>query len=99
VVHAKTAVVDQSWITVGSYNLNQLSALGSIELNIDVFDKTMAHELHHRLKFLMQDQSEELSARQVKNLSFSHRLKNALAYRLINWGTALLVYFIKDEEE
>jgi cardiolipin synthase len=38
VLHAKLAMVDDEWMTVGSFNLNQLSTYGSIELNLDVLD-------------------------------------------------------------
>ncbi len=38
VMHAKLAMVDDEWMTVGSFNLNQLSTYGSIELNLDVLD-------------------------------------------------------------
>ena len=36
VLHAKIAACDSEWMTVGSYNLNNLSAYASIELNLDV---------------------------------------------------------------
>jgi len=36
VLHGKIAVCDDQWMTVGSYNVNNLSAYASIELNLDV---------------------------------------------------------------
>ena len=36
VLHAKVAVCDGEWATVGSYNINKISAYASIELNLDV---------------------------------------------------------------
>lgn len=36
VLHAKLAVADEEWFTVGSYNVNNISAYASIELNLDV---------------------------------------------------------------
>ena len=36
ILHAKVAVCDSEWITIGSYNLNNISAYASIELNLDV---------------------------------------------------------------
>jgi cardiolipin synthase A/B len=36
VLHAKVAVCDNEWLTIGSYNINDISAYASIELNMDV---------------------------------------------------------------
>jgi len=42
VLHGKLAVCDDSWLTIGSYNINDLSAYASIELNIDVKDSKIS---------------------------------------------------------
>jgi cardiolipin synthase A/B len=39
VLHAKFAIADNTWCTVGSYNLNALSDYGSLEANIEGCDK------------------------------------------------------------
>lgn len=36
VLHGKAAVVDQHWTTIGSFNLNNLSSYGSIEMNVEI---------------------------------------------------------------
>lgn len=46
VLHAKIAFVDQHWVTLGSYNLNQLSDVGSLEVNIAFEDQKMVTELY-----------------------------------------------------
>ena len=42
VLHAKIAVCDNSWVTLGSYNINNISAYASIELNTDVMNADFA---------------------------------------------------------
>jgi cardiolipin synthase len=42
VLHAKIAVCDGKWFTVGSYNINNISTYASIELNLDVDNADMA---------------------------------------------------------
>ena len=42
ILHGKLAVCDERWVTIGSYNLNDISAYASIELNIDVYDGEFA---------------------------------------------------------
>lgn len=44
VLHGKIAVCDGEWLTVGSYNINNISAYASIELNLDVRDAVLASE-------------------------------------------------------
>jgi cardiolipin synthase len=36
VLHGKTAVIDEYWTTIGSFNLNNLSSYGSIEMNVEI---------------------------------------------------------------
>lgn len=42
VLHGKIAVCDSQWMTIGSYNVNNLSAYASIELNINVRNPVFA---------------------------------------------------------
>lgn len=44
-LHAKTAVVDDDWSTVGSYNLNWRSLFHNLECNIFVSDAAVAAEM------------------------------------------------------
>jgi cardiolipin synthase A/B len=39
VLHAKLAIADGEWLTLGSYNVNNLSAYASIEINVDIQNK------------------------------------------------------------
>jgi len=50
VLHGKVAVYDSSWATIGSYNLNIISAYASIELNIDVNQAEFAKMLQSTLE-------------------------------------------------
>ena len=46
VLHGKMGMCDGEWATVGSYNLNNISAFASIELNLDVKDKALVMKLN-----------------------------------------------------
>lgn len=37
-VHAKTALVDDAWVTIGTANLDRLSLAGNYEINLDITD-------------------------------------------------------------
>lgn len=50
ILHGKIAVADDEWITIGSYNINDISAYASIELNLDVRNPVFAKEVRHELE-------------------------------------------------
>ncbi|MDE3253993.1 MAG: phospholipase [Bacteroidota bacterium] len=49
ILHGKLAVCDRSWVTLGSYNLNNISAYASIELNLDIRNRDFAAGIHQKL--------------------------------------------------
>ncbi|WP_336516361.1 phospholipase D-like domain-containing protein [Pollutibacter soli] len=49
ILHGKIAVADSSWLTVGSYNINNLSAYASIELNLNIRQEKLAKETEEML--------------------------------------------------
>ena len=42
VLHGKVAVVDGNWSTIGSFNLNNLSSYGSLEMNVEILSETFS---------------------------------------------------------
>ncbi len=50
ILHAKAAVVDDQWATVGSYNLDHRSLLSNLEVNLHVLDGEFAAQLGRRLE-------------------------------------------------
>lgn len=44
-VHAKTCTIDDEWSTIGSANLDRLSALGNYELNVEIYSKNLARQM------------------------------------------------------
>jgi cardiolipin synthase A/B len=49
-LHAKVAVVDGKWSTVGSYNMNHLSDYGSVEINVGILDEGFTLQFEDHLK-------------------------------------------------
>jgi cardiolipin synthase A/B len=45
VLHAKTAVIDASWCSMGSYNMDRRSLRHNLEANIGCYDKVLGAEL------------------------------------------------------
>jgi cardiolipin synthase len=50
-VHAKTAVVDDTWTTIGTANLDRWSMLGNYEINVEVRCETLADQMVEMFEF------------------------------------------------
>jgi cardiolipin synthase len=59
-LHAKVAVVDDDWATVGSSNLDPTSLGLNLEANVVMRDGTFARHLRERLEHLMQQRCERV---------------------------------------
>ncbi len=44
-IHSKTATIDSVWSTIGTTNLDRVSLLGNYEVNVEIVDPDLAHQL------------------------------------------------------
>jgi cardiolipin synthase len=82
-LHAKVAVIDNVWATVGSSNIDPFSLLMAREANIIVRDAGFASELRRSLQ-----QAMDSGAAEVKP---AHWRKKSLLKRSVNWAAYGLV--------
>jgi len=61
ILHGKIAVADGKIVTIGSYNINDISALASIELNLDVEDFAFSRVVHHELMKIIDNDCSRIS--------------------------------------
>lgn len=81
VLHGKAMMVDNTWVTIGSYNLNFLSHYISIELNADIIDRAFVSDFSGHINTILRDSCNEVNLEKSrKNLSFFGKLKMKLAY-------------------
>jgi cardiolipin synthase len=78
-LHAKVAVVDGYWATVGSSNLDPLSLLLAREANVITEDRPFAAQLRSRLVQAMQAQGVRMNAADYEQRPVSQRFKERLA--------------------
>ncbi len=94
IVHGKVAVVDQKWATVGSYNLNYLSALESVELNYIFWDEKVAGELRTVINRILDEESEKIRAENYnKNHSLLKQFKEWSAFVIFRSLLRFLLFF------
>ena len=78
-LHAKVAVIDGHWATIGSSNLDPLSFLLAREANVVVDDRRFAGRLRERLLFAMEHQGQRMDAESYARRSRWQRAKEAVA--------------------
>lgn len=87
ILHAKVAVVDKTWFTLGSYNLNQLSDYGSLEANIAINNPALTALLVNQLEGRIYPKSRMLG---IVSSSWYVRLKRFISYIVLRFSLNLL---------
>lgn len=87
VLHAKVSVCDSEWMTIGSYNINNLSAHASVELNIDVHNTTLAKQMEQLMKTIIQTDCIAITEKQ-------HKKSTNIVKQIIRWGAYEIIRFM-----
>jgi cardiolipin synthase len=98
VLHAKVAVADAIWLTVGSYNINDISAYASIELNLEVKSKALGREMQQLLQHIIErDCIHITSQKAIKLFSWAHVVQ-LISYYVIRVLLKLSTFYFKRQE-
>jgi len=82
-LHAKVAVVDRHWATVGSSNLDPLSLLLAREANVVVHDSAFAQELRECMEQAIDESSVRLDAKAYAQRPWRWRILDWIAFGLM----------------
>lgn len=82
VMHGKIILVDRQWASLGSYNLNRLSRIRSVELNVDILDPVFIQQFDQYLDELLARHCVEVTSDSLLPLSWWERLRARLAFQL-----------------
>jgi cardiolipin synthase len=89
-LHAKVAVVDHHWATVGSSNIDPFSLLLAREANVAIDDTGFAAELESRLRAAIREGALELRREDWRRLSRLRRLLCWLTYQAVRLATGIV---------
>jgi cardiolipin synthase len=89
-LHAKVAVIDDDWGTVGSSNIDPLSLLLAREANVVVRDRAFCDGLRGAIETAMREESQPLDAAAFARRSWSARVVDWLAFGVVQAATTLL---------
>lgn len=92
VLHAKMALVDDVWMTIGSFNLNRLSTYGSIELNVDIYSNEFVKKTRERLEAII-ERCNLIDALAKRGVLF--QIRDWMAYVLGRTTIRLVTFFSK----
>lgn len=94
VTHGKMAIVDDNWCTIGSYNLNFLSAYESIELNYVTQHAPTVRRITQDIEQILQQECEVVRAEDYdKHLRWWEPIMEWIAYRMFRITTRLFTLF------
>lgn len=91
-LHAKVAVIDESWATVGSSNMDPMSLLLAKEANLVIRDEAFASELRASLNDAICQQSQPVQADDLKKMPISQRVLCWLSYAAVRMLVGLAGY-------
>jgi len=82
-LHAKVAVVDESWATVGSSNFDPVSLMLAREANVVVWDPTFARELRGSLMAAIETGAKPIERERWARKGLRMRMATGAAYSLL----------------
>jgi cardiolipin synthase len=98
-LHAKVAVIDRHWATVGSSNIDPFSLLLAREANLVVRDAAFAETLRDSLVRAMEKGARAVAPADLRRRSWRVRLTSYLAYVLVRAAIGLTRYGGPDYRE
>lgn len=100
VLHGKMATYDGIWMTDGSFNVNQISAYASVELNMDVRNEKFAACVEKELEGLIRDHCKEIVPEEYfKKTGVFHQLLQWGAYQIVRGLFFLFTFYWRQEKE
>jgi cardiolipin synthase len=96
VLHAKIAICDNQWLTIGSYNINNISAYASIELNVDVNNTAFVTDVKHEIEnIIINDCLAITMEKHVKGKNVLRQFVRWGSYQIIRVVFYMLTFYFK----
>jgi cardiolipin synthase A/B len=96
ILHGKIAVCDSEWTTLGSYNINDISAYASIETNLNVRDTKFATETEELLKEIIEKDCIRITTETyLRSRNLLKRLIEWFSYQFVRMLLYLFTFYFK----
>ena len=96
VLHGKIAVCDGKWMTIGSYNVNDISAYASIELNMNVRNENCSAKTEQMLLQIAEKDCVQVTSEYYKRTgNIFKRFIRWLSYKFFRFMFVLSTFYYK----
>jgi cardiolipin synthase len=96
ILHGKIAVCDAEWMTVGSYNINNLSAYASIELNLDVKSTSFATQAEKILSAIISSECKQITEEQhIRTKNIFNQFVRWFSFQFLRVFLYLITFYIR----
>lgn len=99
ILHGKLAVCDDEWMTIGSFNVNDLSARASIELNLDIQSRPFVHDVIKQMEDIMNRQAIAVNAEAfARTNTLWNQFTQWFAFKFLRLIFFLGTFYMKQED-
>ena len=96
ILHGKIAVCDNKFVTVGSYNINDISALASVELNLDINDEKFATNVTQTLSKIINKECVKINSnKNINQFSITEQFLQWCSYELFRVTFTLFTFYFR----
>lgn len=96
VLHGKIAVYDNKFVTVGSYNINDISALASVELNLDINEEKFATNVTQTLSKIINKECVKINPnKNINQFSMIEQFLQWCSYELFRITFTLFTFYFR----
>lgn len=96
ILHGKISTYDSKFVTIGSYNINNLSAYLSVELNIDVLNEPFAKEVETTLEKIIADDCIKITEKEFElHNSFIKRIWQKICFEILRIIFFVFTFYLK----
>jgi cardiolipin synthase len=94
-LHAKMAIIDQSWCSLGSYNFNFLSHYGNSEANIETTNIEFIEPLYQEVQNIKKECIKIVPSK----FTFIDNLRAALSFLVVNIVSLVYIFWVSKDNE
>ncbi|MET0464924.1 MAG: phospholipase D-like domain-containing protein [Chitinophagaceae bacterium] len=99
VLHAKMAIADDQFLTIGSYNINNISRYASIELNLDVKDQQFVEGVSKEIEQIIKEKCTAVTEATYKTKLLSvKQLFQWSAFQMVRIMMTMSTFYFRQRE-